>query len=193
PPIPLHCDHPFRWIVTTFLPGEPTLDQLTFFTILLPISFLGRIMAKDRLSMRKFKEVLRLQYDHHLTNRKIAKSCSMSHVTVDKYLDLSQQADITWPLPDDINDSQLEQRLYAKVPRPASDKPVMPSMQDLFQGLKKKHVTLQLLWYEYKQGNPDGYPASGQGNYATTFSSGAGLQVLSGGNASGQTIQPPAT
>jgi hypothetical protein len=46
-------------------------------------------MAKDRLSMRKFKEVLRLKYDHQLTNRKIAKSCAMSHVTVGKYL--------TWP------------------------------------------------------------------------------------------------
>ena len=42
--------------------------------------------------MRKFKEVLRLKYDHHLTNRKIAKSCAMSHVTVGKYLDLAQQA-----------------------------------------------------------------------------------------------------
>ena len=30
-------------------------------------------MAKDRLSMRKFKEVLRLKFDHHLTNRQIAK------------------------------------------------------------------------------------------------------------------------
>ena len=60
--------------------------------------------------MRKFKEVLRLKYDHHLTNRKIAKSCAMSHVTVGKYLDLAEQAGIAWPLPDDIDDSQIEQR-----------------------------------------------------------------------------------
>ena len=31
-------------------------------------------MANDRLSMRKFKEVLRLKFNHQLTNRKIAKS-----------------------------------------------------------------------------------------------------------------------
>ena len=117
-------------------------------------------MAKDRLSMRKFKEVLRLKYDHHLTNRSIAKSCAMSHVTVGKYLDLAEQAGISWPLAEDIDDSQLEQRLYAKVPRSPSDKPAMPSMQYLFQEMKKKHVTLQLLWYEYKQGNPDGYQYS---------------------------------
>jgi hypothetical protein len=57
-------------------------------------------------------------------------------------------------LPDDIDDSQLEHRLYATVSRPLSDKPVMPPMEYLFKELKKKHVTLQLLWYEYKQGNP---------------------------------------
>ncbi len=68
--------------------------------------------------MRKFKEVLRLKFDHQLTNRKIAKSCAISHVTVGKYLDMAKRAGITWPLPDDINDSQLEQHLSAKVSRP---------------------------------------------------------------------------
>jgi transposase len=33
-------------------------------------------------------------------------------------------------------------------------------MEYLFQELKKKRVTLQLLWYEYKQNNPDGYQYS---------------------------------
>ena len=117
-------------------------------------------MAKDRLSMRKFKEVLRLKFEHELTNRKIAKSCAMSHVTVGKYLTLAEKAGITWPLPDDIDDSQLEQRLYQKVVRPASNKPVMPAMDYLFKELKRKHVTLQLLWYEYKQDYPEGYQYS---------------------------------
>lgn len=117
-------------------------------------------MTKERLSMRKFKEVLRLKFDHGLTNRQIAKSCAISHVTVGKYLDLAQRAGFTWPLPDDIDDSQLEQCLYKNIPRPAADKPLVPPMEYLFQELKKKHVTLQLLWYEYKQGNPDGYQYS---------------------------------
>lgn len=110
--------------------------------------------------MRKFKEVLRLKFDHQLTNRKIAKSCAISHVTVGKYLRLASKAGISWPLPDDIDDEKLEKRLYAKAPRSVSDTPSMPSMAYLFQELKKKHVTLQLLWYEYKQNNPDGYQYS---------------------------------
>jgi len=117
-------------------------------------------MAKERLSMRTFKEVLRLKFDHQLTNRKIARSCAISHVTVGKYLDLATKAGITWPLPEDLDDSQLEQRLYATVSRPAFDQPGMPPMEYLFQEMKKKSVTLQLLWYEYKQNNPDGYQYS---------------------------------
>ena len=117
-------------------------------------------MAKERLSMRTFKEVLRLKFDHQLTNRQIAKSCAISHVTVGKYLALATKAGITWPLPEDLDDSQLEQRLYATVSRPAFDQPGMPPMEYLFQEMKKKSVTLQLLWYEYKQNNPDGYQYS---------------------------------
>jgi transposase len=117
-------------------------------------------MAKERLSMRTFKEVLRLKFDHQLTNRKIARSCAISHVTVGKYLDLATKAGITWPLPEDLDDTQLEQRLYATVSRPAFDQPGMPPMEYLFQEMKKKSVTLQLLWYEYKQNNPDGYQYS---------------------------------
>jgi DNA-binding transcriptional regulator LsrR (DeoR family) len=96
-------------------------------------------MAKERLSMRKYKEVLRLKFDHGLTNRQIAKSCAISHVTVGKYLDLAQRAGITWPLYDDIDDSRLEQCLYKNVPRPVTDKPLMAPMEYLFQELKKKY------------------------------------------------------
>lgn len=69
-------------------------------------------MAKDRLSMRKFKEVFRLKHEHELTNRKIAKSCAISHVTVVKYFALAEKAWIAWPLPDDIDDKELERRFY---------------------------------------------------------------------------------
>ena len=110
--------------------------------------------------MRKFKEVLRLKHEHQLTNRKIAKSCAMSHVTVGKYLTLAKKAGIAWPIPDDIDDGQLEQRLYQKIERSAEQKPVMPPMEYLFKELKRKHVTLQLLWYEYKQTHPEGYQYS---------------------------------
>ena len=63
-------------------------------------------MAKERLSMRKLKEVLRLKFETDLSNRQIAKSCSTSHVTVGKYLALAEQAALSWPLPENLDDAQ---------------------------------------------------------------------------------------
>jgi transposase len=117
-------------------------------------------MAKERLSMRKFKEVLRLKFDHQLSNRKIAKSCNLSHVTVGKYLTMAEEAGISWPLPEHIDDGTFERQLFQAFSRAPTHKPLMPDMEYLFRELKRKHVTLQLLWYEYKQAQPDGYQYS---------------------------------
>ena len=117
-------------------------------------------MAKEKLSMRKFKEVLRLKFDTDLSNRQIAKSCSTSHVTVGKYLALAEKAALSWPLPENLDDTGIENLLVEQAPRKPSQKPAMPSMQYLHQELQRKHVTLQLLWYEYKQHTPDGYQYS---------------------------------
>ena len=83
-------------------------------------------MANERLSMRKFKEVLRLKFDYNLSNRQIAKSCSLSHVTVGKYLDMVRKAGLPWPLPENIDDTELEKQLFKPVKRSSSKKPRMP-------------------------------------------------------------------
>ena len=117
-------------------------------------------MARRRLSMRKIKEVLRLKWDHNLSNRQIATSCSVSHSTVTEYLIRAKQAGLSWPLPDELDDAALENLLFAKTQRHASAQRNMPSMEYLYHELRRKSVTLQLLWYEYKQANPEGYQYS---------------------------------
>ena len=64
-------------------------------------------MAKRRLSMRKIKEVLRLKWDHNLTNRQIAKSCCISHSTVADYLLRAKLANLSWPLNPELDDLSL--------------------------------------------------------------------------------------
>ena len=111
--------------------------------------------------MRKFREVLRLKHEHGLTNRKIAKSCSLSHVTVGKYLELAENNGIAWPLPENIDDTRIEQLLYQQIERKSSEKRrQMPSMKYLYEEHKRPGVTMQLLWYEYKQNYPNGYQYS---------------------------------
>jgi len=72
-------------------------------------------MAKERLSMRKIKEVLRLHFDHQQSARQIAKSCGIARSTVKEYLDRVQKAGFPWPLPAEWDDAVLENRLFPPV------------------------------------------------------------------------------
>lgn len=117
-------------------------------------------MAGRRLSMRKIKEVLRLKFENNCSLRQIAKSCNIGRSTVADYLAQAQLAGLTWPLPPDLDDAELENILFPPIPKDAESQRQMPSMDYLHEELRKKSVTLQLLWYEYKQENPEGYQYS---------------------------------
>ena len=110
--------------------------------------------------MRKIQEVLRLKWGHHLSNRQIANSCLISHTTVREYLDRAHLAGLSWPLDPSLDTTTLESMLFPEKPALSSAQRCMPSMDYLFRELKRKGVTLQLLWYEYRQANPDGYQYS---------------------------------
>jgi transposase len=117
-------------------------------------------MANRRLSMRKIKEVLRLHQEIGLSERQIAKSCDISRSTVKEYLHRAQRAGLSWPLPSDLDDARLENLLFPSAQPIPIENRGMPLMDSLYQELKKKGVTLQLLWCEYKQANPQGYQYS---------------------------------
>lgn len=116
-------------------------------------------MAKERLSMRKVREILRLKYEKQLSNRAIAKSCQVSRSTVSDYLERFRTSGLEWPLPDTVYDDELECRLFPVTKEPDRRKH-MPKMEYIHEELKKKGVTLQLLWLEYKERHPDGYQYS---------------------------------
>ena len=117
-------------------------------------------MAKERLSMRKIKEILRLKWGCSLSNRQIGISCSISHSTVADYILRAKLDGLSWPLEPGMDDAGLENLLFAVTPNSVAENRQMPDMEYLYQEMKKKSVTLQLLWYEYKQANPDGYQYS---------------------------------
>ena len=110
--------------------------------------------------MRKINEVLRLRWEKGFSARQIAQSCDIARSTVKDYLDRAQLVGLTWPVPDDLNDAAVEQMLFPPVAHIEADKRVMPPMDYIQRELRRKGVTLQLLWYEYKRTNPDGYQYS---------------------------------
>jgi len=110
--------------------------------------------------VRKIKEVLRLHYEKGLSTRQIAKSLGIGRSTVHDYLYRAERGGLNWSLVADLDETSLEQQLYPPVPCVTQEKRQMPSMEYLYQELKKKGVTLQLLWHEYKEANPEGYQYS---------------------------------
>ena len=103
--------------------------------------------------MRKIKEVLRLKFEVGLANRQIARSCAINHSTVADYLRRAQASGLgCWPLP--LDDTELETRLFPARPAmgAARQQRPAPNWSVLNEQLRTdKHVTLQLLWQEYKQ------------------------------------------
>jgi transposase len=69
---------------------------------------------------------------------------------VGKYVNLAKALGITWPLPAGMDETQLESKLFRGEPKPATNF-TKPDFSDLHQELKRKGVTLQLLWAEYAE------------------------------------------
>lgn len=113
-------------------------------------------MPRKPLSMRKIKDVLRLK-QAGLTDRQIGRSLTLSHTTVSTYLQRAAEAGVSWPLAEGMEEEQL-QRLLGNASGPSfSPSRPLPDMDYLHQELKRKGVTLQLLWEEYRVQHPQGY------------------------------------
>jgi len=131
-------------------------------------------LPTERLSMRKIKEVLRLRFELGLSQDQIARSCSISQASVSNCLKRARAAGVSWPLAEGWDEVRLEEALYAhplhvepagseavrgdpagqcpKTQRPA------PDFARVHQELQSnRHLTILLLWEEYRQSYPDGY------------------------------------
>ena len=116
-------------------------------------------MPAKRLSMRKIKEVLRLRAQG-LSDREIARSVKAARTTVRRIRRRAEGAGLSWPLPNDLTESALETLLFPPHPPPGTHERPVPDWKYIYAELRRKGVTLQLLWLEYKEVHPDGYQYS---------------------------------
>jgi transposase len=107
----------------------------------------------------RYERSLRLKFECGLSQRDIAKSCSIGRSTVGEYLIRASAAGLSWPLPDGVDDAALDRRLFPPPPPPGVKRP-LPDWSEVHTELRKKGVTLALLWEEYKSVYPDGYQYS---------------------------------
>lgn len=110
-------------------------------------------------TLRTIREIIRLHFDHGFTQRAIARSCCISPTTVGEYLELVRSKGLDWGAVSALDDAALKQLLYPEPAVPVSRKP-LPDFAYLNKELKRKGVTLQLLWEEYRAVHSDGYGRS---------------------------------
>ena len=113
-------------------------------------------MPRPRIDMRKIREVLRLALGEELSRRQASAASGVPLTTVNDYLRRAASAGLKWPLPGELDDAGLEALLYPPAAPSVVTRPV-PDWQRVHKELRRKGVTLQLLWVEYREAHPDGY------------------------------------
>src|SRR5690625_561220 len=111
-------------------------------------------VPRERLSMRKVREVLRLKWERGVSNRNIARSCRVSRSTVADYLQRAEAAGLSWEQVEELDDGRLEALLFPAVAAAAGTERPLPDWPVVYRELKRKGVTLTLLWQEYKAIHP---------------------------------------
>lgn len=106
--------------------------------------------------MRQFRQVLRLKHEAGLSNRTIARACSVGVGTVSNYVRKAAEVGLSWPLPAELDDAALEKMVFPAPPPRGTPRP-LPEYAWIHQELRRPGVTLQLLWHEYLEIHPSGY------------------------------------
>jgi transposase len=103
--------------------------------------------------MHKIKDVLRLKLDARLSHEQIAAALRISKGAVAKYAGLAAAAGIDWATASTLDEVALEQRLLTKPAKQSAY--ALPDYGRIHQELRKKGVTLVLLWEEYQAEHAD--------------------------------------
>jgi transposase len=97
--------------------------------------------------MRKIREILRLKHACDCSIREISNSCGIGRSTVSDYLHRAKASGLGWPLPEELSDATLEERLFPSAAPSVTGTRFIPDFQKVHKELQsKKHVTLNLLW-----------------------------------------------
>ena len=114
-------------------------------------------MPKKRVSMRKIREVLRLTHELGLSVREVSKATGVGKTAVGDFVARAKVIGITWPVPPEISDAELERRLFT--PAECHDVPTrtVPDWAKVHEELKREGVTRFTLWEEYRAEVADGY------------------------------------
>ena len=112
-------------------------------------------MPTERLPMRKVREVLRLKHACGASDRLIAQSLGIGRTTVGEYLRRAAVVGMSWPV--ELDDAELERLLFTPAGFYEGPTRPQPDWSGMHAELRRRGVTLMLLWEEYRAEHADGY------------------------------------
>jgi len=114
-------------------------------------------MPAGRVCMRHVREIVRLG-SAGVSKHQIARRTGVVPSTVRETLKRFAASGLIWPLGDEVTDAVLEARIYRNAGKKQGHRQYAePDWALVHRELKRKHVTLSILWDEYIAQHPDGY------------------------------------
>ncbi len=110
-------------------------------------------IKEARMSAQILRQLLRLLFTTHYSNRRIAKLVGVAPNTVRRYRKKLGRITFTLERVNEYSDSQLV-RLFSE-PKQADSSKRLPDWHHVHQLMQTKHQTLIQLWEEYRSLNPD--------------------------------------
>jgi transposase len=110
--------------------------------------------------MRKIRDVLRLTQAMGMSRRLVGEATGIGKTAVGEYVRRAAVAGLSWPIPDAIDDAELERRLFPPPGSVSSAAGTEPDWSHIHAELKRRGVTLALLWQEYRTERAQGYAYS---------------------------------
>ncbi|MBX9694647.1 MAG: IS21 family transposase, partial [Cyanobacteria bacterium] len=116
-------------------------------------------MPRERLRMQVIREILRLSLQLGLSANEISRALGVSRAKVQQTLRMAATKNLVWPLPVGMADQELETILF-EVPPPPQRQHEDPDWEKIDRELRRKGMTKNLTWIEYREENPNGlsYP-----------------------------------
>ena len=101
--------------------------------------------------MRKIKEIARLRFAAGRTYTEIASAVGVARSTVQTTVSRLASAGLGWPWPRDLDEREVEARVYPVKPGPKQAALRLPDFAAMRGELSRKGVTRRQLWLEYRE------------------------------------------
>jgi transposase len=119
-------------------------------------------MGRKRTGMKTIREIIRLRLENQMGDRKIGRTTGVSRTVVARTLAQFRASGLSWEAVERMSDTELERTLWEK--DRLLDSPRYRALEGRFaamvQELKKKGMTLEWLWNQYREEHPEGYQYS---------------------------------